>query len=208
MLQFPKTFGGWKTISESELDETSLKILQPSASLLRTVQREEGNGVPIIMTLLVGPPGNIGAHTPEVCVSGSGYEQLGAKEAVEVKLATGPDVTHRFWKATFRSRGIDRHILLEYWGWSTGEAWQAPELPAFLAVNTQFGRGKNPHMPGIVKAQQAVAAADPRAVYVDTSAAPVVNAAHFSSEGTLQVGEWFAEAFMKLEAADASAEKK
>ena len=82
---------------------------------------------------------------------------------------------------------------------SLREAWRAPELAVLLAVNTQFGLGKNPHMPGIVKAQEAVAAADPRAVYVDTSAAPVVNAAHFSSQGTLDVGRQFAEALVALE---------
>ncbi|MEZ5429573.1 MAG: sialate O-acetylesterase [Verrucomicrobiales bacterium] len=37
----------------------------------------------------------------------------------------------------------------------------APTLPALLAVNTQFGLGKNTHMPAIVEAQQQVGAADP-----------------------------------------------
>ncbi|MCB1231302.1 MAG: SMP-30/gluconolactonase/LRE family protein [Verrucomicrobiae bacterium] len=77
------------------------------------------------------------------------------------------------------------------------------DMAALVAVNTQFGLGKNPHMPAIVEAQKAVAKADPRTVYVDTAAAPIINAAHYSTEGTLDVGRWFAEAWMKLEGAGA-----
>ena len=103
LLEFPQTLDDWVTTSEAELDETSLKILQPSASLLRTVQRE-GNEVPVIMTLLVGPPGNIGAHTPEVCVSGSGYEKLGDTNKGDHYVKRGPGSNGRIPMATFRSR--------------------------------------------------------------------------------------------------------
>ena len=75
----------------------------------------------------------------------------------------------------------------------------APNLAALIAVNTQFSLGQNPHMPKIVDAQKAAAESDPLIVYVDTAKAPVVNYAHFSSEGTLDVGHWFAEALVKLE---------
>lgn len=74
----------------------------------------------------------------------------------------------------------------------------APDLKALIAVNTQFGLGKNAHMPAIVEAQRQVDAADPLAVYVDTAAAPVINAAHYDTKGTLEVGRWFAEAYLKL----------
>ncbi len=73
---------------------------------------------------------------------------------------------------------------------------KAPEMIALVGVNTQFGLGKNPHMPGIVKAQQAAATADPRIIYVDTASAPIINSAHFSTQGTLDVGRLFAEAWL------------
>lgn len=74
----------------------------------------------------------------------------------------------------------------------------APELAALVAVNTRFQLGKNPHMPAIVEAQKAVDAADPRAVYVDTAKASLFNAFHYDTQGTLDVGRWFAEAYLKL----------
>ena len=75
----------------------------------------------------------------------------------------------------------------------------AADLAAMLAVNTQFGLGKREHMPAIVKAQQVVAKKDARAVYVDTGKATIANAAHYDTQGTLDVGKWFAEALIKLE---------
>lgn len=74
----------------------------------------------------------------------------------------------------------------------------APDLKALLAVNTKFGGGKNSHMPAIVEAQKAVDAADPLAVYVDTAAATIANTFHYDAAGTLEVGKWFAEAYLKL----------
>jgi len=74
-----------------------------------------------------------------------------------------------------------------------------PNLSVLLAVNTRFNEGKNDYMKAIVAAQQAVAASDPHCVYVDTAAAEIVNAYHFSGKGTLQVGKWSAEALLELE---------
>ena len=68
-------------------------------------------------------------------------------------------------------------------------------------MNTQFGLGKNTHMPAIVEAQQQVGAADPQAAYVDTASATVINPFHFDAAGTLDVGRRFAQALFKLEAA-------
>lgn len=76
----------------------------------------------------------------------------------------------------------------------------APQLIALVAVNTQFGGGKNPFMPKIVEAQQALAVKDPRCAYVDTAGTPIANNAHWNSAGTLDVGRKFAEALVKFEA--------
>lgn len=77
------------------------------------------------------------------------------------------------------------------------EQLNAPELQARIAVNTKFGNGNNAFMPVIVKAQQDYAATDPNTVYVDTSAAPIANAAHYNTKGTLLVGRLFAESLSR-----------
>lgn len=76
----------------------------------------------------------------------------------------------------------------------------APQLIALLGINTHFGGDKNEFVPKIVEAQKALASKDPRCTYVDTATATIANAAHFDTAGTIDVGNRFAEALIKLEA--------
>ena len=71
---------------------------------------------------------------------------------------------------------------------------EAPELVALLAVNTRFGNDKNPFMPKVIAAQQALAAKDKLCVYVDTAGAETLlpGRTHFTAAGTLEVGRRFA----------------
>ncbi|MEY5024984.1 MAG: Arylsulfatase precursor [Verrucomicrobiota bacterium] len=78
----------------------------------------------------------------------------------------------------------------------------APEMPAFLAVNTHFGNDKNPFVARVVEAQKALAANPAnRAVYVDTDGAQTLlpTQTHFTAEGTLEVGRRFAKALGEWE---------
>ena len=77
----------------------------------------------------------------------------------------------------------------------------APDLILLLGVNTRFGNGKNAFMPKVIAAQQEVAAALPRARYVDTAGAETLppSHTHFTPAGTLEVGRRFAEALLTLE---------
>lgn len=77
----------------------------------------------------------------------------------------------------------------------------APQLIALLGVNTRFGNDKNPFVPKVVEAQRAVAAKDPRSMYVDTAGAETLlpSRTHFTAAGTLDIGKRFATALLQLE---------
>lgn len=77
----------------------------------------------------------------------------------------------------------------------------APDLVALIAVNTKFGNGKNQFMPRIVEQQKLLAKDEPLCIYVDTSEAPIANAAHYDTQGTLLIGRLFAEALLEYEKA-------
>lgn len=77
----------------------------------------------------------------------------------------------------------------------------APAMHAVLALNQNFGGGKNPSIPVVAAAQRSVAAADPLCRWVDTAAATTANNAHFNAAGTLDVGRWMGAALLALEAA-------
>jgi len=77
----------------------------------------------------------------------------------------------------------------------------APDMILLLGVNTRFGNGKNAFMPKVIDAQKEVAAALPRARYVDTLGAETLppSHTHFTAAGTIEVGRRFAEALLSLE---------
>ncbi len=79
----------------------------------------------------------------------------------------------------------------------------APDLILLLGVNTRFGNGKNAFMPKIIEAQKEVAAALPRARYVDTAGAETLppSHTHFTAVGTLEIGRRYAEALLAAETA-------
>jgi hypothetical protein len=79
----------------------------------------------------------------------------------------------------------------------------APDLILLLGVNTRFGNGKNSFMPKVIEAQKEVAAALPRARYVDTAGAETLppSHTHFTAVGTLEVGRRYAEALLAAESA-------
>ena len=79
----------------------------------------------------------------------------------------------------------------------------APDLILLLGVNTRFGNGKNAFMPKVIEAQQEVAAALPRARYVDTAGAETLppSHTHFTAAGTLEIGRRYAEALLSFESA-------
>ena len=79
----------------------------------------------------------------------------------------------------------------------------APDMILLLGVNTRFGNGKNAFMPKVIDAQKEVAAALPRARYVDTAGADTLppSHTHFTAVGTLEIGRRYAEVLLAAEAA-------
>jgi hypothetical protein len=78
---------------------------------------------------MLGPPGPISVHTPEVCFSSRNFRINEARELVE--LATTPDRTDAFWSLTFDARDAGQERLRVYYAWTTGRPWQASGSPRF-----------------------------------------------------------------------------
>jgi hypothetical protein len=76
---------------------------------------------------------------------------------------------------------------------------KAPEMIALIGVNTNFGNGGNAFMPVIVEQQKSLAAHLARCGYVDTSGVTYANAAHFDTKSTIEVGQRFADALLRIE---------
>ena len=100
LKEIPNEFGDWRLQSSEELDKTSLDMLQPAAYLVNRYQNRQTGDV-VNMTLLLGRPGPISVHTPEVCFGTKNYKSRGERQKVAIRGPAGGD--DEFWALDFKT---------------------------------------------------------------------------------------------------------
>ena len=78
-----------------------------------------------MLAVIVGPPGPISVHTPEICYSGAEYTQIGERQAVF--LGDG-GAKQSAWLTQF-PRTTSRGMACVYYAWSDGGNWKAADQP-------------------------------------------------------------------------------
>lgn len=117
----PVQIGAWKAVRSAPLSENTTEMLR-CAGYLNRVYLNEVTGETINVTVLIGPPGEIWAHTPEGC--------RGRGSLVQPRKLVPVD-DHEFWAPTFREKNLEAAFLRDYYAWSAGGCWSAPENPRF-----------------------------------------------------------------------------
>lgn len=121
----PPTFGDW-TSTENVIDEKVLKVAEATGSISRTyANRKTGSVVSVL--LLCGPPGPIGAHTPDICYRGIGFEMDGREEHRTITPADSP--AGSYWAATFQRQSTGADRLRVAWMWGVDGDWNASTNP-------------------------------------------------------------------------------
>jgi hypothetical protein len=124
----PDRVGAWDRIEDVPMEQSTLEMLECAGYINRKYQHR-ATGQVINLSVIVGPPGPIAVHTPEICFSSRAYEQQSARTAVE--LVGREDVRHSFWRLDFKSRNVLAVGLRVYYAWSRGEAWVAAKSPRY-----------------------------------------------------------------------------
>lgn len=122
LLEMPKNVGPWKLKQEMELNETARDLLQCENYLHRMYEHSDTHDQ-VAIAVLMGPPGPIAVHTPDVCYSAREYEIKEPRK--HIKFDTGKSQT--LWTMRFQSRTVDAQLLQVAYGWSDGTQWKAPE---------------------------------------------------------------------------------
>ena len=86
LADIPSQFGDWKLVSKGKLGETEKTMLE-CAGFFVGEYRNRVSGEAVNVTVLLGPPGTIAAHTPEVCFPSTGYTALGEREGDPLSAA-------------------------------------------------------------------------------------------------------------------------
>jgi hypothetical protein len=128
----PLTIGEWDGQSE-RLDPQEITQAGVAGGWLRHYQNR-ANGERVTVMLIVGRPGPVSVHTPDVCYPASGYEPDGS--AVR-RAVTGRDGRHaEFWAADFQKDVTPVPARLRvHWAWGARGRWSAPFTPRLAFAN-------------------------------------------------------------------------
>lgn len=124
----PTRFGDWELTQAITLDAEIAKMLE-SAAYLGGIYRNKVSGESINMFVLLGPPGPVSVHTPDICYSSRDFAIIREREQVAVRDATGANA--ELWALTLRGNDLDANLLRVYYGWNDGGGWTAPDNPRF-----------------------------------------------------------------------------
>jgi len=73
LTEFPKTLGGWTVISDHQIDESSMKILQVDDYLMRNYENSDGDVIGLYIGYFKSQREGKGIHSPRQCLPGSGW---------------------------------------------------------------------------------------------------------------------------------------
>lgn len=133
---FPRTVGAWETTAEEDLDEVTLQVLDNPGYLVRSYENKL-TGETVKLAILVGIPGPIAVHSPEICYASTAYNLADESEAVTLN-AKEDDQASTFWKLALEPRRLSDPPLVVYYAWSTGDRWEAAQNPRFTYGNKRY----------------------------------------------------------------------
>jgi hypothetical protein len=136
-IPLPEQCGSWRMTDKLTMTPDVCRILQDPAYVQRIYTHSQTGDV-VTVTVIVGRPGPVSVHTPEVCYSSTDYSIAGPRRKTSIELKNGQ--AHDFWdlemKPNERFTGSPLRVL---YAWSTGSKWEAAEYP-------RFGYGGLPHL--------------------------------------------------------------
>lgn len=133
----PDTIGEW-TSEAIEVDQRSMERSGARGYFSRRYTNRT-SGESVVVLLICGRTGPLTAHTPLICLPGSGMEMVGSEDRRTVRR----DETRawgEFLNADFSgaSEGVPVKMRL-FWSWSPdGVNWQAPEHPRVALAGKPF----------------------------------------------------------------------
>ena len=128
LAKLPREIGSWKAVEDIPIDESALAMLECAGYVHRSyVNQNSGQSVQFV--IIVGRPGPIAVHTPEICFSSRAYAVK--NERSEITVDTSPNEQHSFWKIDFAPRNGFAQSLRVYYAWSPNRVWKAARSPRF-----------------------------------------------------------------------------
>jgi len=127
----PREFGAWRLIESESLPASVRGILQCSGELQGFYQNQQ-TGERVLFTLLLGPPGPMSVHTPEICYGSIDQVPIADRRRITIDDSKAVDTA---WMVQFHDLHEQQgNITRIYYSWNDGTNWNAVEEPRI-----QFG---------------------------------------------------------------------
>jgi hypothetical protein len=128
LRSFPQQFGEWQLLNEEPIGADALQMLSCAGYVNREyVNRKSGQSVSI--AIIVGPPGPISVHTPEICFSSRAYTLSDEKVITTINDREGR--AHTFWSIAFQPNNPSADQLRVIYAWTASDTWIAAKAPRF-----------------------------------------------------------------------------
>lgn len=126
LASLPANFGPWQLQDREKLPGEVTKILQCADYLAGTYIHKE-TGETVHVNLLLGPPGPMSVHRPEICFPAIDFPL--ESERQRVSLRPGHD-EETAWMVNFRNeKNVAGGLVRVYYTWSDGGPWTASDQP-------------------------------------------------------------------------------
>ena len=132
----PEIVGDWEVVKHEQITDNALQQLECAGYISRTYRNSETDER-VLVTIILGPPGPISVHLPEICHTSRAIEPTGKREhvTIETKMPKKSDANsyktteERFWAVNFEDKGLEGYEERFFYAWGTGGPWVAPEQP-------------------------------------------------------------------------------
>jgi hypothetical protein len=122
----PQEVGNWRVRNETPFSSEVVRILQCPAHISRVYEHQQ-TGDTVRVAVIVGPPGPVSVHTPEICYASRDVSIDGERRKLLVKDAGGGE--HSLWEVPFKSNDLDGSALRAAYGWTNGSTFEAASHP-------------------------------------------------------------------------------
>jgi hypothetical protein len=135
LVEIPAQFGDWRLQSSEELDKTAANMLECAGYMVRNYENQATGDV-VGVTLLLGPPGPISVHTPEVCFGSRNFKSRSERQKVAIPGPAGAD--DEFWALDYAANNLRGDLLKVYYAWSKGDRWSAQKDARFWSAGQPY----------------------------------------------------------------------
>ncbi len=127
--------GNWRLLHKSEFPADVVRMLQCPAHVSRTYIHQQ-TGDTVSVDVIVGPPGPISVHTPEICYSSQDF--VISSERTPITVADRTNGEHTLWQVSLEPREGSAPPQRVLYAWGNGTAWTATGDPRFAHAGEPY----------------------------------------------------------------------